>query len=165
MHRILSPARLVLVALPLLAAAAVIYTTEAADPPRYNVVGNAVDLIMIDMSFDKTVAEKGLDGWMSFFAKDAVIFPSKGPIVEGADKIRARYAETGWTPKGLRWKPVRASISDSGDLGYTYGTWKWTGTDKDGKPVTMTGKYVTIWRRQADKSWKVVLDTGTEDKN
>jgi ketosteroid isomerase-like protein len=31
---------------------------------------------------------------------------------------------------------------------------------KDGQPTTETGKYVTVWKKQKDGSWKVALDMG-----
>jgi ketosteroid isomerase-like protein len=55
---------------------------------------------------------------------------------------------------------VSADISASGDLGYTYGTFEFRSINKDGKPVIAHGKYTSIWKRQKDGSWKVVLDMG-----
>ena len=53
-----------------------------------------------------------------------------------------------------------ADISSSGDLGYTYGTFEFRSKDKDGKPTVDYGKYTSIWKKQADGSWKVALDMG-----
>ncbi len=57
----------------------------------------------------------------------------------------------------LTWGPMRSI--ESGELGYTYGTWSSRGKDQ---PVEAAerGTYVTIWRKQADGTWKFVLDTG-----
>ncbi len=57
----------------------------------------------------------------------------------------------------LTWGPMRTIVS--GELGYTYGTWSSRGKNQ---PVESAerGTYVTIWRKQADGSWKFVLDTG-----
>ena len=60
----------------------------------------------------------------------------------------------------LTWTPVGADISASGDLGYTYGTYEFSSKDKDGKTVVDHGKYTSIWKKQGDGSWKVVLDMG-----
>jgi len=32
--------------------------------------------------------------------------------------------------------------------------------DANGNPVTVMGRYITIWRKQADGQWKVALDAG-----
>jgi ketosteroid isomerase-like protein len=55
---------------------------------------------------------------------------------------------------------VGADISASGDLGYTYGTYEFRAVGKDGNPVVEHGKYTSIWKKQRDGSWKVVLDMG-----
>ena len=60
----------------------------------------------------------------------------------------------------LLWTPVGADISAFGDLGYTYGTFEFRSKGKDGKAVVDYGKYTSIWKKQADGSWKVVLDMG-----
>jgi ketosteroid isomerase-like protein len=56
--------------------------------------------------------------------------------------------------------PVGADVSSTGDLGYTYGTFEFSSTGKDGKPQVEHGKYTSIWKKQGDGSWKVVLDMG-----
>ena len=63
----------------------------------------------------------------------------------------------------LQWEPKAGDISKAGDLGYTTGTYVSRGKDAQGNPVARTGRYVSIWKKQADKTWKVVLDTGNPD--
>ena len=60
----------------------------------------------------------------------------------------------------MTWTPQFAAISDSGDLGYTYGLWQAKGRGLDGSERSATGKYVTIWKRAADGGWQVVFDGG-----
>jgi ketosteroid isomerase-like protein len=118
-------------------------------------------LIVADTQFAAATAEKGLEGWLSYFAPDAVIFPAGHDIVAGLQNIRAFYAESGFDPTHLSWKPERAEVAASGDLGYTYGYWEMKRVDKDGMEQTLRGKYMTVWRRQPDGSWKLAADIGT----
>ena len=120
-------------------------------------------LIKADEAFAVATAEKGLEGWLSWFAPDAKIFPTGEAVVEGLDAVKACYARSGFDPKELKWKPVGGEMAASGDLGYTYGTASWPGADAQGKKTTRTGKYLTVWKRQADGSWKVVADIGNPD--
>ena len=53
-----------------------------------------------------------------------------------------------------------AEVSSSGDLGYTVGSFESYGLDESGAEVRGQGLYVSIWRRQADGSWKVEMDLG-----
>lgn len=133
--------------------------TLAQAPPK----PTAQDLIHADEAFGKASAEKGLDGWLSFFDAEAVIFPPGKDFVKGLQAVRAHYEEKKWTPAGLTWKPLGTELASSGDLGYTYGIWLFTGKDKEGNPVTATGKYLTTWKRQKDGSWKVLADIGAPD--
>ena len=59
----------------------------------------------------------------------------------------------------IRWQPLHAEVAASGDLGYTWGVAESAPT-KEG-PFKPYGVYVTIWRRQADGTWKFVYDSAT----
>jgi ketosteroid isomerase-like protein len=59
----------------------------------------------------------------------------------------------------LSWEPVFADVSRAGDLGYTTGPWEFRPNGPDDQPVAF-GQYFTIWKKQADGTWKAVLDRG-----
>jgi ketosteroid isomerase-like protein len=54
-------------------------------------------------------------------------------------------------------------VAKSGELGYTSGTYQMTFNDPSGKPISDTGKYVTVWKKQSDGGWKVLLDSFNSD--
>ena len=140
--------------LPVLAAAALLASCAGRDQDAARAT-----LIRTDTAFAQAAAARGLDGWLAFFADDATIFPAGGGIVTGLDAIRAHYRATGFTPEGLSWQPRGAEAAESGDLGYTFGTW--TLTRAADKAVVSEGTYVTVWRREGDGGWKVVADMGS----
>lgn len=116
-------------------------------------------LMNLETQFMNAAAAKGSAGYMSYYAEDAVELPNGADAIQGKDNI----AQTmGFLDQGnkLTWKPEFADLS--GDLGYTYGTYVFTSKDKDkdGKPVVEYGKYITVWKKQSDGSWKVALDMG-----
>jgi ketosteroid isomerase-like protein len=117
----------------------------------------SLQLMRLDLEFGVAAATRGLEGWMSFFAEDASIFPEGSAIITGVDKIRAYYEETGFDPKSLSWKPVKAEVSSSADMGYTIGYWE---IRTEGAESSASGKYVTVWKKQKDGSWKVAADIG-----
>jgi ketosteroid isomerase-like protein len=118
-------------------------------------------LMDVDREFARATAARGIDGWMSYVAEDAAFMPDGAAIVRGKREIRATYEPAFAKPSySLTWEPVRADVSGSGDLGYTYGQYESQSIGKDGQRVTSSGKYVTIWKRQADGSWKAVVDIG-----
>jgi hypothetical protein len=61
----------------------------------------------------------------------------------------------------MTWAPLFAEAAASGDLGYSYGTFKVFHEETPEEPIS-EGCYVSIWKRQKDDSWKWVLDAGTE---
>ncbi len=57
--------------------------------------------------------------------------------------------------KAISWKPFKVEAAHSGELGYSLGYWQYVTED-----TTLHGNYYTIWKKQADGSWKFVLDGG-----
>jgi ketosteroid isomerase-like protein len=51
-------------------------------------------------------------------------------------------------------------MASCGDLGYTFGLYTFRSKKADGKMTTTYGKYTTIWKKQKDGTWKVLLDMG-----
>jgi ketosteroid isomerase-like protein len=81
------------------------------------------------------------------------------PLIQGRQTIRA-HLESGPVGAVLVWTPLQADVSRSRDLGYTFGTYELRIPGTNGPPTVRHGKYVSIWKRQADGSWKIVVDTG-----
>ena len=122
-------------------------------------------LRQLEGEFMKAAGERGSAGYMSYYADDAVEVPNGGPIIQGKVNIAKGMGFLDQKDNHLTWTPVGADISASGDLGYTYGTYEFRSKDKDGKPVVDHGKYTSIWKKQKDGSWKVVLDMGTRARS
>ncbi len=121
---------------------------------------NADTLRQLEAEFMKATADHGSQGYLSYYADDAVEVPNGGPIIQGKVNIAKGMGFLDQKDNHLTWAPVGADISTSGDLGYTYGTFEFRSKDKDGKVVVDHGKYTSIWKKQTDGSWKVVLDMG-----
>jgi ketosteroid isomerase-like protein len=117
-------------------------------------------LLKIENDFMKAAAEHGSQGYLSYYADDAVEVPNGAALLQGKADIAKTMGFLDNPDNHLTWAPVGAGIAASGDLGYTFGTYEFRSKDKDGKLVASHGKYTTIWRKQKDGSWKVVLDMG-----
>jgi ketosteroid isomerase-like protein len=124
----------------------------------------AETLLKLEADFEKTTAERGFEGFISYFADDAADLPDGGLIVSGKENIR--NTEGPWPSDiSLTWTPVHADMAASGDLGYTFGNFVFKAKDKDGNPITRYGKYATVWKKQKDGSWKVAMDMGNSSPN
>ena len=117
-------------------------------------------LLKTDSAFNKLSVEKGfVEAFLAYMADSAVLFPNGSNPISGRENIRKHFSE-GSAGDVLTWKPLKAEVASSIDLGYTYGTSAYRSTGKDGRLAIHYGKYVTVWRKQADGSWKFILDIG-----
>lgn len=114
-----------------------------------------------DRQFQKATVEQGLEGWMAAFDDDAVMFGREGTS-RGKAQIREAMAAAFATP-GFRftWTPIRAEVSNDGQLGYSYGQYDRRVKNPEGQDNVKAGTYVTVWKKQKDGSWKVLADFGT----
>ena len=64
----------------------------------------------------------------------------------------------------LAWSAMFTDVSADGTLGYNYGRDEFRGPGPDGREVLRGGFFLSIWKRQADGSWKYVMDTGVPDR-
>ncbi len=121
-------------------------------------------LLRLDREFDQATATNGVEAWVSYFSENGSMVPQNRPPITGHDAIRKAMTPAFADPNfSLHWKPRRAEILIPGDLGYTTGAYERKAMNNEGKLITGHGTYVSIWRRQADGSWKIILDTGHEE--
>ena len=94
------------------------------------------------------------------FAPDGIMLGGKGKSFKGPNQILERMK----TVLQAAGKGVKATVTTvdlwlDGDTAYETGKYSYTSLEK-GQPVTDEGRYVTIWRRQSDRSWKIIVDMG-----
>jgi ketosteroid isomerase-like protein len=118
------------------------------------------EIRIADLELAKAVADRSLETFVSVIDDDAVFFGRD--ISRGKDAVSKAWLPF-FTDRSLflKWHPTRVEVSSSGDLGYSIGEYERIGKDPSGKPETATGSYVSIWRRQPNGKWKIVLDIGT----
>ncbi|MGI8782752.1 MAG: YybH family protein [Acidobacteriota bacterium] len=141
---------------------ALVLGQEKTGLKRVDVAAEQTALMKIDAEFSAFTAEHGMGlGFQKYFADDATLFPDRAEPVSGKHSISAFLARASEGDKSVfSWTPARAEVAHSGELGFTFGNYEVKGTGPDGKPRTQRGKYVSIWKKQADGSWKVVVDIG-----
>jgi uncharacterized protein (TIGR02246 family) len=107
---------------------------------------------------------KDLDRYVSLYADDAVLFWPGAPMVTGRAAIREFMRVFLSMPDfTLSFETAKVEVSQARDFAYTYGTNKVTLVDPAGKRMKDRGKYLTIYRKQPDGTWKVVADMGNSD--
>lgn len=115
-------------------------------------------MVAAENAFAKTSAEKGFrDAFLDFLADDSILF--RPDPVPGKEFMRSRPV----SPAFLSWYPILAEVSLAGDLGYTTGPWEFRAKGKDDPEVAAAGYFTTVWKKQADGTWKALIDHGTEN--
>jgi uncharacterized protein (TIGR02246 family) len=97
----------------------------------------------------------------SFFADDGVMVPAGAPVVAGKAAFLAFVAGSFAAPGfHISWTPSleNVHVSADGTMGYSVSDSVTTFPGPDGKLVTVQGRGVSIWERQADGEWKCVYD-------
>lgn len=133
--------------------------------PAAAIVSSAVgenQLLQADRDFADATHARGIEGWMSFFADDAIRIKYRGGMAKGYEAVRATdtplISDTTIT---LNWQPIDARVFKDGTVGITIGTSQIVNRvgPKKGE-VAYRGRYTTLWRREPDGRWKVIMDTG-----
>jgi uncharacterized protein (TIGR02246 family) len=116
-------------------------------------------------AWSQASAAKDVEKAVSFYADDAVQMSPKGPAVRGKENIRKGWAGMLAMPgPGLSFQTTSVEVARSGDLAYETGSYDFATTDKNGKTNDEKGKYVVIWKKQADGSWKAAVDMDNTDQ-
>ena len=99
----------------------------------------------------------------AFVAPDGAMFPPNGPAATTPDAVKKVFEGfNAMKDLKLTWTPTAVMAAASGDLGFSSGTYDMSFM-ADGKPVHDKGKYVTVWKKQGDGSWKAVRDIFNSD--
>jgi ketosteroid isomerase-like protein len=110
-----------------------------------------------ELAFAHRCSEIGISkSFTQFFANDGIVFV-KGPT--NGKKFYAKYNDHG---SKLIWQPVFATVAASGELGLTTGPWQLSKSARDAKPIAF-GQFASLWKKQADNSWKVIVDLGVDN--
>lgn len=117
-------------------------------------------LLEEDQAFARMSLDRGAAAaFAEYLAADAIQLPDRGDPVVGRDAI----AE-GLVPLAdyvLDWTPAGAEASRDATLGYTWGRYRLY--RKDNPQQVQAGKYLNVWRRNADDQWRVIVDIGNHE--
>ena len=102
-------------------------------------------------------------GTVSYYSDDATVMPPNQPAI--TDRASARKAWAAMLVPGAKisWAANKVESAASGDIVYDQGTYSVTVPGSDGKWVNDTGKYLGVWKKQADGSWKEEEDMWNSD--
>lgn len=122
----------------------------------------ANEIVKADALFAQSVADKDRERFLSFVAEITTFNGGTRNEVRGRDAVMQAWADF-FAPDGptLAWVPIKGEVIGAGDVGYTTGRSVFRQKEADGKMTERHGQYITVWRKQADGSWKAVFDSGS----
>ena len=112
-------------------------------------------LMQADVTWASAATNKEMDQFYASIWEDAVLLAPNAPIAEGPESFGMLFE---LPAVALKWQPVSANVSGSGDLGYTFGKYELSFDGPGGVRIVDNGKYMTVWKKGTDGSWKVAAD-------
>jgi len=117
------------------------------------------EMVKTEQAFSKMAEETNTrDAFLAFIADDGLLFR---PGAVNGKKWMIEHPGPPPSDKRplLAWQPSYAGMAVSGDMGFTTGPWEAKADINDEKPQGY-GHFVTVWKKQADGTWKFVVDLG-----
>lgn len=137
----------------------VFFTSCNSSRKKENVEVWKNEILQTEADFEKMVREEGIPKAFLFYADENAVLMRNDKLIEGKQEIARMYQNRQKSDSvSLTWKPDFVEVSASGDLAYTYGVYEFSKIDSTGTRNVSTGIFHTVWKKQADGSWKYVWD-------
>jgi ketosteroid isomerase-like protein len=133
---------------------------------------SAVDLAAAEAAVRKTDADwaaaastASVEAWMAFYAADAIVLLPDDQLASGKELLRHTVSRLLAQPHfSVAWRPIKVEVARSGDLAFLIGAYELRFGDSRGAPVSDRGRRLEIWRKQADGTWKCIVDAWNLDQ-
>lgn len=112
-------------------------------------------------AFSRALERGDGEGMAAQYTDDATLVPPNGRVVTGKEAIRAF-----WTPRNPDFRTLDHSLTTerlevTGDAAIEVGTWRQRARLGDDPPRETEGRYLVVWRRQPEGTWKMQFDAWT----
>lgn len=114
-------------------------------------------LLQADRDFSKMSEQIGIKkAFIEYMNEDGILLRPENPPLIGPEAIDylSLVNEDDYT---LSWEPQGAKVSQSGDMGFTYGIYTLKIAD-----TSLQGTYINVWQKDDDGSWKYILNNTNE---
>ena len=135
-----------------------------AAPPVADAAAVRQAIEQANANFVAAVKQGDSTGMVANYADDAVMMMGGMPALRGRSEIGSKVVGMFKAVKGGDVKLVTSQVDVAGDYAIETGAYEMTATPPGGKPATEKGKYVTVWKKQSDGSWKIYRDIANTDE-
>lgn len=133
--------------------------TKKVTSEKEDRVSKNFELIEVDRAFSAMSQEQGMkSAFIDYLDSNGTILRSNQMPIVGANAIDylIQQDDTEYT---LGWDPRHAEVSESGEMGYTYGIYMMHPKQQD---TVYYGTYTSVWKKQIDGKWKLLLHSENE---
>ena len=100
---------------------------------------------------------------VSYWTDDAIVLPSGQPAIAGKAALRDYVLNSLRIPGfSISWTTSSATLSPDGTMAYLMSDNRITMQGPGGKPMTIIGRAVTVWRKEKDGHWRCAIDIWNE---
>ncbi len=138
-------------------------SAATAAPPVVDVAAVRQAIEQATAKYVDAVTRGDSAGFVANYADDAVSMEPGVPVYHGRGALGASFAKRQQEVKVSDMKASTASVDVAGDYAIETGSYELTFTPKGGKPMHDKGKYLMVWKKQTDGSWKIYRDINNSD--
>ena len=140
--------------------------TFSCTQEKIDTKAEAEKVMQLSKDWSKVASTGDVNKTVSYWADDAILISEGMPVLKGKEAIKKMVEESFKIP-GFRisWDPQDVVVSENGDMAYIIENSQVSYSDSTGKSITQNNKAVSIWRKQADGSWKNVVDISTPESS
>lgn len=131
--------------------------------PKPDLKAEAAKIMELDAAWMKASQAKDAARHASYFAEDGSWYVEGHPKATGREAIQKLDQVLFKTQTEVSWTTTKLAVSEAADYAYQAGAWEMIDKDAKGKSTKTIGKFVTVWKKQPDGSWKVQEDIGNPD--
>lgn len=139
--------------------------SSAPPAPKVDLAAEQAKIRDLETAWNQELSAKDVEKIVSHYTDDSALMIPGAPMVKGKDGARTLWKGMIEDPNlKMSFAQQAFHISESGDLAITRGSYTMVMSDpKTKKPVDDKGSYVTVYKKQADGSWKVVEDIAVSE--
>ncbi len=134
--------------------------TPPEPEPVVDLEAERASLMVADQAWFEaySTSETPADVFAGNVVDDSYLLPPGAPMSKGRESIREAIAGLeAMDGFSITWAPSAAQVGGDAQMGYTIGTYEMK-MAPEGSPITINGKYLTVWEKQTDGSWMVSAD-------
>ena len=123
-----------------------------------------VELRRLGTVWEDVVRSKDVSKIIAFYSDDSYLLRNGKPFIIGKKALIEEWKRLLAQPNyQSAWKPTHIEVAKSLDMAFEIGTLVRSMTDPNGKVISAPGKYVVVWRKEADGKWRVAVDAPSAD--